>query len=217
MAGDKSFLEIENGKRIECKFNPAELSVTRSNSWFVDPLPGKGVAKARYGGAQSGVFGLSLFFDTTDTGRSVTSHTGQILGLLEVDPKLPGSDEASGNVRPPWVRFHWGQLHSFKAVVTAATVSFDYFSSEGTPLRARADLSLLQFEEEQAFGRQNPTSGTPRPHRVHRISPGETLDRIAAAHYGDPTRWRTIAAANGIEDPFALRPGTLLSIPRLEG
>ncbi|HVX16564.1 MAG TPA: LysM peptidoglycan-binding domain-containing protein [Acidimicrobiales bacterium] len=217
MAGDKSFLEIEDGKRIECKFNPAELSVTRSNNWYVDPLPGKGVAKARYGGAGSGMFALSLFFDTTDTGQPVTSYTGQILGLLEVNPKLPGSDEASGNVRPPWVRFHWGQLHSFKAVVTSATVNFDYFSSEGTPLRARADLTLLQFEEEMAFGRQNPTSGTPRPHRVHRISPGETLDRIAAAHYGDPTRWRTIAAANGIEDPFALRPGTLLSIPRLEG
>jgi nucleoid-associated protein YgaU len=51
---------------------------------------------------------------------------------------------------------------------------------------------------------------------VHRIQPGETLDRIAAMHYGDSTRWRTIADGNGIEDPLALRPGALLSIPRLD-
>jgi nucleoid-associated protein YgaU len=61
--------------------------------------------------------------------------------------------------------------------------------------------------------RQNPTSGTPHPHRTHVVSPGETLDRIAAVYYGDGTRWRAIAVANGISDPLAIAPGTLLSIP----
>jgi nucleoid-associated protein YgaU len=32
--------------------------------------------------------------------------------------------------------------------------------------------------------------------------------------YGDPTRWRAIAEANGIDDPLALRRGRTLSIPR---
>ncbi|MDQ1739694.1 MAG: hypothetical protein QOE53_1346, partial [Pseudonocardiales bacterium] len=67
-----------------------------------------------------------------------------------------------------------------------------------------------------AFGPQNPTSGTPRPHRVHRVQPGETLDRIAARYYGDSTRWRSLAAANNVEDPLAMRPGALLSVPRIE-
>jgi nucleoid-associated protein YgaU len=106
-------------------------------------------------------------------------------------------------------------MHSFKAVVSSLDLSFIYFAADGTPLRARAELVLVQFERELAFGPQNPTSGTPHPHRVHRVNPGETLDRIAAAHYGDPTRWRAIAAANGIEDPLALEPGTVLAIPRL--
>jgi nucleoid-associated protein YgaU len=35
-------------------------------------------------------------------------------------------------------------------------------------------------------------------------------------HYGDSTKWRSIATANGVEDPLALRPGGLLSIPRLD-
>ena len=39
---------------------------------------------------------------------------------------------------------------------------------------------------------------------------------IAYAAYGDPTRWRLIAEANGIDDPLRLRRGTPLTIPRLE-
>jgi len=35
-------------------------------------------------------------------------------------------------------------------------------------------------------------------------------------HYGDSTNWRSIASANAVEDPLALRPGALLSIPRLD-
>ena len=42
---------------------------------------------------------------------------------------------------------------------------------------------------------------------------GDTLDRISARYYGDPTKWRSIANANGIGDPLDLRPGRLLAIP----
>jgi nucleoid-associated protein YgaU len=49
---------------------------------------------------------------------------------------------------------------------------------------------------------------------VHRVQPGETLDRISAKYYGDSTRWRELARANGVEDPLAIRPGALLNIPR---
>jgi nucleoid-associated protein YgaU len=67
----------------------------------------------------------------------------------------------------------------------------------------------------RAFTKQNPTSGTPEPHRVHRVQPGETLDRISARYYGDSTRWRLLADANGVEDPLSIRPGSLLSVPLL--
>jgi nucleoid-associated protein YgaU len=77
-------------------------------------------------------------------------------------------------------------------------------------------VQLKQFKESDAFGPQNPTSGTPRPHRTHRVQPGETLDRITARYYGDSTKWRLLAVANGIEDPLALRPGSLITVPRLE-
>ncbi len=212
---NKAFLSTEDNQQIPCLFNPSELALTQANGWAGDVMPGKGVPTLRYTGARSGVLRLTLFFDTTDSGEAVTTHTSKIVGLMEVDSSLPGSSTDTNNARPPWVTFNWGDFHSFKAVVSALDLRFEYFSSTGVPLRARAAITLTQYQEDMAFGPQNPTSGTPRPHRVHRVQPGETLDRIAAVHFGDSTRWRSIADANGIEDPLALRAGSLLSIPGL--
>ncbi len=211
----KAFLLTQNGTRIPCLFNPAELSFNRGNRWDPNPAPGKGVSELVYKGANSGTLSLNLFFDTTDTGQPVTTYTQKLLNLMEVDPQLPGSDQASNNSQPQWVTFNWGDFHSFKAVVESLGLTFEYFSSTGVPLRARATMSLKQYQADNVFGPQNPTSGTPRPHRVHQVQRGETLDRIAALRLGDSTRWRSIAEANGIEDPLALRPGSLLAIPSL--
>ncbi|MFP3907170.1 MAG: LysM peptidoglycan-binding domain-containing protein [Acidimicrobiales bacterium] len=214
MTIQKAFLEAETRQRIPCLFNPDELSLTRGNMWTGSSLPGKGVPVLDYQGATSGSLTLNLVFDTTNDGSPVTDHTNKLLLLMEIDTSLPGYDEESGNGRPPWVQFHWGDFHSFKSVITDLSLTFTYFSSDGVPLRARVELTLEQFEPDDNWGRQNPTSGTPRPHRTHIVQPGETLDRIAAKHYGTSTPWRDIAAANGIEDPLALRPGTMLAIPQ---
>ncbi len=213
----KAVIEVETGAKIPCLFNPDELAVKRENTWSGKALPGKGVPVLDYKGAKSGTLDMNLTFDTTHEGKAVTDYTNKLLQLMEIDTNLPGYDGESGNGRPAWVQFHWGDFHSFKAVVTKLELTFTYFSSEGLPLRAKAKLSLQQFEPDDNWARQNPTSGTPHPHRTHVVQPGETLDRIAAKHYGTSTPWRDIAHANGIEDPFNLRPGTTLAIPqRLE-
>lgn len=213
---EKAFLKTENGIGIPCLFNPEKISVGRRNKWAADPMPGKSVPKLRYTGAESGWMRMGLVFDTTAEGTPVTRYTGQILALMDLDKNLPGTDEATNNARPPTVTFHWGDLHSFPAVVSDLSMTFTYFSSSGIPLRAYMDLELRQYEPSNAFGRQNPTSGTPNPHRVHRVQPGETLDRISARYYGDSTKWRLLANANGIEDPLALHAGRLISVPREE-
>ena len=94
-------------------------------------------------------------------------------------------------------------------------VKFTYFASDGMPLRAKADLTLKQYKDEAELPLQNPTSHTPTLHTVHRLAYGETLDRVAAKHYADATRWRLIAEANNVVDPIGLQPGALLVIPEL--
>jgi hypothetical protein len=213
---EKAFLKFEGkSERLPCLFNPDSITLTKSNTWTAAPMPGKGVPTQNFTGAEAGSMKFDLLFDTTDTGKPVTDYTNKLLAMMEIDKDLPGTNENDNNGRPPFVTFHWGQLYSFPAVITSANVSFDYFSSSGVPLRAKVALELKQFTASRAFTKQNPTSGTPQPHRVHRVQRGETLDRISARYYGDSTRWRALAVANSVEDPLAIRPGSLITVPLL--
>jgi nucleoid-associated protein YgaU len=210
----KAYLETESGDQIDCMFNPAELSISKSNTWkAAGEAKGKNAPELRFQAGQSATLTLSLTFDTTGDGTAVTEHTDKLLGVMKVDPGLSGSDRGRNKARPPWVKFHWGATHSFKAVVEQLKIRYTYFASSGMPLRAKADLTLKQWNDEAELPLQNPTSSTPTLHSVHLLLPGETLDRVAAAHYGDPTRWRIIAEANGIVDPLNLPEGATLAIP----
>jgi hypothetical protein len=210
----KAFLTTEKNEKLECMFNPARFAFSVSNRWEEDRTPGKSTPTLRYVGGDSGSFSLSLVFDTTHGGTSVTTYTNKLLKLMEVDTTLPSHDDSRNSGRPQWVTFHWGtNIHTFKAIITNLGVTFTYFSNEGMPLRANVEMSLQQFEPDPTWTRQNPTSGTPKPQRTHQVHPGETLDRVAAKVYGDSTMWRAIAAANGIGDPLDLRPGSVLAIP----
>jgi len=210
----KAFLETETGARIDCMFNPAKFSFTAANRWEAEAIPGQVTPTKRFAGGESGTFSLSLVFDTTAAGTSVTSYTDQLLGLMKVDTSLSGYDATRNNGRPPWVKFNWGaSIHTFRAIITNLSVTFTYFSSDGLPLRANVEMNCEQYEPDANWGPQNPTSGTPTPNRTHLVRVGDSLDRISARYYGDSTRWRTIASANGLHDPLALKPGTLLAIP----
>jgi len=210
----KAFLDTETGTRIECMFNPAKFSFSTSNRWESDPIPGQAAPSLRYAGGDAGTFSLSLVFDTTSDGSAVTTHTNKLLALMKVDESLAGYDEERNNGRPPWVKFMWGtQIHTFKAIIKSLEVTYTYFSSDGMPLRANVEMSLEQYEPDDNWAAQNPTSGTPNPNRVHQVRVGDTLDRVAAKYYGDSTKWRAIANVNGINDPLTIRPGQLLAIP----
>ena len=211
----KAELHTENKDVIPFLFNPAELTITKAASWNAAENKGGNAPPLRFSAGQPGTITMSITLDTTDTGTDVTAHTNKLLKLVTVDPKLPGSDKNRNKARPPWVTFHWGPLHSFKAVVERLQLKFTYFAADGTPLRAKADLALKQYEDEATKPLQNPTSHTPSLQTVHRLTHGETLDRLAAKHYADSTRWRLIAEANNVVDPLALEPGALLIIPEL--
>jgi hypothetical protein len=211
----KAQLTTELNQVIPFLFNPAELTITKSASWNAAEKKGGNAPPLRFSAGQPGTLTMSITLDTTDKGTSVTKHTDLLFKLVQVDKTLPSTDQGRNKARPPWVVFDWGEMHSFKCVVERLTVKFTYFAANGTPLRAKVDLALKQYDDESVLPLQNPTSHTPSLQTVHRLGYGETLDRLAAKHYADATRWRLIAEANNVVDPLSLTPGTLLVIPEL--
>lgn len=97
------------------------------------------------------------------------------------------------------------------------------FASNGVMARLRQDVvvNLLEYrgDERATFGKLAPgnvtgksTTGWPKTYIVKK---GDTLQKIAAMKkfYGDASKWKKIADANGIRDPRNLKVGRPLRIP----
>ncbi|WP_370627567.1 FecR domain-containing protein [Comamonas sp. Y33R10-2] len=58
---------------------------------------------------------------------------------------------------------------------------------------------------------------TPKPRGgdviAHRVVAGDTLEVLAARYLGDRTRWTALQSHNRVDNPFQLRPGSVLEIP----
>lgn len=213
-------LEIERGQPIKCWFNPKEYSIAKQNKWEVKPVVGKALPVAQFGGGQPRKLTLDLLFDASDLGsdEDVLGVTRELFKAMEVDAAL-GSGAGKNSGRPPMVTFTWGEVLTFKAVVDSLSVQYTLFHPDGRPVRAKVKLSLIQAERAQdgsskgGAKKQNPTTRADIL-GSHVIREGDSLPSISYAAYGDPAGWRTIAEANGIDDPLRLRRGTTVSIPR---
>lgn len=209
----KAFLQTEKGKRIPCMFNPSEFEVSKANSWEGANNRAFEMPQQNFGGGQPATTSIELTFDSSIDGKPVTVHTTALADLMKIDSTLAGNAGASLKGRPPWVQFRWGKLSLFKGVVTNFSAKFTYFSVGGDALRATATIALTQFVDDVLFPKQNPTSGTPRTHRVHTVLAGERLDVLAHRYLGSSADWRSIADLNDLPDPFALPAGIGLKIP----
>jgi len=216
----QAYLIIEDGDKIDCWFNPTDYSISRSNQWNVEPVVGKEEPKVEFTGAGQTQLQLSLMFDDSEAENGdVRKITDPLFAAMEVDSELGGGGKNSG--RPPKIEFGWGKTTTFKAVCTQLSINFTLFESNGTPIRAEATMTLLQIEKPVRRGGgsrnkpQNPTTHGIAGIRSHVVVDGDSLQGVAHRVYGDATKWRSIAEANGIDDPMALRRGMVISIPVL--
>ena len=205
---------LDTNDSIECLFNPKEYTFTKSNNWSQSKTKGKNVPKLEFNGGNPTDLKVQLFFDTYESGEDVRKkYTNAIwqLAMVNKDKQDPKTKKS----QPPKCEFRWGSMWSFKAVLADVTQKFTLFLPDGTPVRATLDVTFRQTEDEGLFPKQNPTSGGMPGHRTRIVKAGETLDWIAAQEYGEAKHWRYIAEVNRIDNPFQMKPGTVLQLPPL--
>ncbi|HUL26359.1 MAG TPA: hypothetical protein VLW44_11395 [Streptosporangiaceae bacterium] len=195
--------------QIQFQFNPKELSIQKSAKW--ERKPSRNARKAspiEFSGADPCKLTLEMFFDASD------SENGSVVGPIEdlFSCCVPTDDtRINKKAMPPLVRLNWGAIVSFTAFVTSVQAKYTLFAPDGTPIRATCSVSLEEMPSDPAG--QNPTSGALSAQAVHRVISGDSLASIAYAEYGDPSLWRPLAWANGIDDPIRLPVGATLIVP----
>jgi hypothetical protein len=218
----KAELEIDGGETIPVLFNPTEYSITKTNTWTFKEVQGQSLPPPEFGGGAPRSITLSLLLDNSllEDSQTVKDITDKLFKMMEVDDGQPaGGTRAS----PPKVTFRWGAVDTFLAVCTSLTVTYQLFEPNGMPIRADVKLDLKQADQASTASSgsaqkgTNPTTRAMEGHGVHTVQDGDSLPSIAYRAYGDATRWRAIADANGIDNPLHVRRGTPLVVPRLEG
>ena len=204
-------LVIAGGQPIQCAFNPQEYSITKTNVWTIKPVTGTDTPKPEFGGGMPWTIRVQLLLDSSLLGpdKSIKDDAIKLLKMMET-----GGGGGGGGSAPPFVTFKWGSIESPKMVGSSLSIRFILFRPNGEPSRALVDLELTQSEQAQPG--QNPTTRAIAGMKVHTVTDGDSLQSIAYTNYGDATRWRTLAEANGIDNPLTLRRGLQLSIPSLE-
>jgi nucleoid-associated protein YgaU len=204
---------------VEALFNPSEISITRSAFWEQQQAVAQGglvsaAVEQEFRSVAADTIALDLFFDTYERrpggiigprpAGDVRSHTDRIAVLGSVNAELH---------RPPVCRLRWGAFDIFTGVLTGLSQRYTLFLPDGTPVRATLTCEFAQVTSAaHARARELHSSDVVKTRLVKRH---DTLQSLAADEYGDPALWRPIALANGIVNPRGLRPGTMLTIPRL--
>jgi hypothetical protein len=197
---------------VECMFNPKEYSFSKTNSWKPSEVPATDVADLTFTSGKGASLQMQLFFDTVADRTDVRKkYTDPLWELMVIDKAKTDNKNKYG--RPPVVLFKWGKSWSFKAVISSMKQQFTLFDTDGKPLRATVDVTFEQVEDPAHLAPQNPTSGGPGGERVWRVQESDTLAWIAYRSYGDTSKWRLIADANGLTRVRELKPGALLVIP----
>ena len=202
---------------INFQINPTSYTIAKKATWQQTRTKGsKTAGPTEFQGAEPSSVNLDIVLDqrgADGTSSSEERNIQQDIDALFTCLVPTANSISSGHPSAPFVKFGWGRNVLLTAYVESVSVNFKLFDESGTPTRAVATVTLKQVPQSPA--RQNPTSGGLAPTRSRTVIEGETLPSIAWSEYHDAALWRTLAEANGIDDPLRLRSGVTLLVPSL--
>ncbi|HYE14894.1 MAG TPA: hypothetical protein VD968_10680 [Pyrinomonadaceae bacterium] len=221
---------------VEVQFNPETLSVVYSNS-VVTPA-GNNSPKTDAGGGGGAVGDQRGSAAMQHTGQGTTRFSVQL--WFDVTGVLPQAKQGVTDVRdltkdvvyfiksktdrdppvPPMMSFQWGSFR-FDGIVQSVDETLEFFSANGTPLRAKVGLSMQQSDVVMPAGGGKglgppgaPGGGAASPGTkpLFQAQAGLSLQASASASFGASADWQAIATANNIENPRFLEPGQLIDM-----
>jgi hypothetical protein len=215
---DRPIEKLTEGKKgMDVQFNPSSLKVSLSNSLKEDDKGGSTRA-AQYVDKSSSSLTVELLFDTTDRIDRKTKgdkasqkrvDVRKLTGAIAEAFMKPVKTKDAKKLVPQRCLFQWGTF-GFVGIMESFDETLDFFSSEGTPLRATVSLKLsesrFQFMgKDAADTKQN----TPQLSSRGRNTPVNDANKEAGKSEKD---WRDTSMFNGVESP-RLPAAPALAVP----
>jgi LysM repeat protein len=216
-------------KSFDVLYNPQSYVRQKSVNYYPISLLGSDAPIVQFQSGAMEVLSFELFFDSVSAGSEVggtvvdklkfagNSLLPTLAGFIDVrdyTKKVTDLLSVDSNVhRPPELKIEWSSLQ-FKGFLAKCDQRFLRFNERGNPVRAILVCTFIEHRDVKKLFVANPLN-SPDTTKYHTVRQGDSLWSLAAEEYGDASQWRAIAAANGLSNPRALRPGEMLVIPAL--
>ncbi len=224
---------------ISVQFNPQSLRLHFQASGSSGTQTTSGTGSTQGARLQStgslATLSMELLFDTSVSGADVRNTTWQIAQMVG-----PTGKDKNGKPAVPLVRFHWGTF-KFVGTIQSMDETLDLFSPEGKPLRSTVALSMAQVDPpapetgsggsggggasgvgagfsasasaslglsaNASFGASASVGITP----LTLATAGDSLQGLTA-QAGVSASWKSIASANGVDNPRLLGAGAVINL-----
>lgn len=152
---------------------------------------------------------FELLFDATGAiPGSATDLTSEINSFLGVVWRYQGSIH-----EPYYLKLYWGDL-TFGARLTDLSLSYTLFRPDGTPLRARGDVTFTSYVDPGTLAKQEKKQSADLTH-IRQVVAGDTLPALCGQIYGRPELYPRVARHNRLRHFRSLPPGTHLVFPSI--
>ena len=155
-------ISTDGGGTIEFMFNPNQLAFSQQINLTKDrgARTGRGLPKVSFAYPEPCSLTINdIVFDTYEEGSSVLKHIKPFEKALNFAESGPGKEK-----RPPTYVFTWGSQQYIRCFITNLTYNLTLFLPDGTPVRAKINLTLEEIDESTS----QPGMGTPRSSATQR-------------------------------------------------
>ncbi len=218
-------LECDSNNTFTVQYNPKEFKVDKKVSWKELDEQGQNESPLEFQKGSPRTISMELMFDNTHEESPTSVYEGwvkQLLAMTNADASPEGETGNNQKERPTTVLFEWGAFE-MTGVIESITTTYTLFASDGTPLRAKCQLKMKEFNPENfsygattgsgimadnlagISGRYDPTNTDSRPNRrgsstkVVTTTAGQTPQDVANQHNTSPQQ---ICHDNNIDDPL---------------
>jgi nucleoid-associated protein YgaU len=126
----------------------------------------------------------------------------------------------NGDIHEPnFLRVEWGGSERDQQILDCrlleANVTYTSFNRDGSPLRAKLDITLISDDETKTrMAKENKSSPDLTHSRM--VKSGDTLPLLTKEIYGSAHYYLRVAQANNLDDFRNLTPGQVIIFPPLE-
>lgn len=214
---DDSFTPLSQKGQIAVYINPEQYTHSYRILYNDTQAQGSAAGSPEYNKTPADVVTFQLVFDGTGV---VPSSLPGIIPYLQdgiskqIDEFLQLAFDYDGDIHSPnFIQLSWGTL-IFNCRLSTLKIAYTLFKPDGTPLRAKADVTFVEYRNEQEIAKEE-NKLSPDLTRVVTVRAGDTLPLLCYGIYGSSLYYTEVARVNGMSGFRGLIPGEKILFPPL--